>query len=226
MAKASASSQGWLGPIRAWIAAQPLARLSYAALLIVLLGSAPFGGWRSTASDAVAQAAPGEVLSTGQLEITVERAIWSTRPALTFSANKRGVYVLVLGTARVVGDQTVGFQGIADSMRLLGVEDLYRTPNGTEKQTSPADQVAPELWYRDDATRLGALGPGMTYGVAFVFERRGAGSTLGDTLPVTVYRDTYRRHSINGDMEWLDPTPAYRLVLPLEERPPVSEDAP
>lgn len=187
-------------------------------LLLGLVVSAPFGGWKEAVPEhSVATVKPGDTLDTGPLVLTVKDAYWTTRPAETFPAFKGGVYLLVNGTARTNDRQTLGFDAIRSSLRITGLDGLTRDMFSTSPVS--AEKGQPTLYHRDDAELLGTLGPGMTYDVAWVFGYVGPTGQLPKDLTVTVYRHTWRKSSITRVEEWLDATPAFEVSLPLTSRP-------
>lgn len=201
-----------------WLGARPFSQLATWLLFAGLVLSAPFGGWKEARpATQITEVKPGETINTGPLELTFKDAYWTTRPAETFSAMKDGVYLLVNGTARATDDTTLGFDTVRASVRLKGVDrlmpDMYRTGG------VPAEKAAPTLFHREDAELLGALGPGMTYNVAWVFGRQGTGTDLPDHVDLTVYRHTWRKSSLTRVEEWLDTTPAHTVRVPLSSRP-------
>jgi hypothetical protein len=208
----------WRRALR-WLGARPFSQLATGLLLAGLIISAPFGGWREAKpATVVTQAKAGETLDVGPMVLTLTDAYWTTRPAETFAAHKSGVYLLVNGTARTNDKTTLGLETIAGTVRLRGVAGLQRDIY-LDGPAVPEDKAVPTLFHREDAESLGAIGPGMTYRVAWAFSKQGSGTDLPDHVDVFVYRHTWRKSSITRVEEWLDRADAYTVRVPLTAKP-------
>lgn len=198
-----------------WLAARPVRQLGLGVLLVGLVLSAPFGGWREVGSDAVRAVRPGAEVTTGPLVVTVENVTWAVRPAESFEASPVGAYLLVYGTARNVTDAPVGGEPMTDTIRLVGVDGLVRRTPTLRDPVERWQDARPTVYHRDDAEPLPVLGPGLTYPVAWAFEWSGEGAALPATLTVEVRAQTLRERSTTRELEWLDSAPTATATLPV-----------
>lgn len=198
---------------------RPFSQLATGVLLLGLVVSAPFGGWRDADGRGPQTVEPGATVSTGPLEITIDAVGWSARPAASFSASTVGVYLMVNGTVRNPGSVPVQDEPLADTIRIKDLDGQIRSDLFTTTPVSDWAQAKPRLYHREDANAISSVGPSLTYRVAWVVERVGPGADLPETLTVEVRGQTYRRHSLNDRMEWLDSTPIATVTVPVEQRP-------
>lgn len=217
------AGRGWLRRLGSWTAGRPIAQQGAGLLLVGLLVSAPFGGWTSTAPSGVRQVEVGRSIATGPLELTLLEVVESTRPSRVLRAQAGGTLIFVRGTVRVTGDRPVMLGTFGDSLRLVGITGL-RPFVGLPGDPMPADQVKPALYYTEDSSGMSAIPPGMTFPVAWVFERATTGEDLPAALTVEVSGHTWRESGVTrGLFDWFDPTPLATTQLPLRHKPPVED---
>lgn len=219
------------GPVRRalrWAKDRPLRDLAAALGVGALVLTAPFGGWADAKAPEPAHVTPGTVIHTGPLDITVTKAVWSVQPAENFTPIEGGHYLLVYGTARNATKAMLDNDELATALRVRGVTDAGAQAGTTPSETAGQALVrqSPVPYHRGDASVLRAIGPDLTYEVAWVFQRQGRGADLPTTLQVEVRGFTWRKDSTDGEQKWLDPTTRSLVAVPLTEKAPLPSPTP
>lgn len=215
----AASGRARLGPALKGLAQRPLKQLATWAAAAAVVVSAPFGGWADAAKPSPPALKADTVIATGPLDVTVNRITSSTRPGKSFLEAKDGQYLLVFGTVKNTGTQTLANLELRDVLRLRGVDGLEKYPGGGD--WLPADEsakAAPTVYNAADSTTMATTVPELTYEVAWVFRRKG-GAAPG-TIEVEVRSFTHRQRTLDDYTGWLDPTDMGHVRLPVTVKAP------
>lgn len=208
-----------VGHARTWILKRPFAQLASWVGVLALLVSAPFGGWADVKPPPMTVAEVDEVVSTGPLDVTINRVSASTRPGPKFSEASDGQYLLVIGTVRSTEPKTLSNSELRDAVRLVGLDGLPRYAGTTAVVGADEARAAqPQPYFLEDATPMLTVGPELTYDVAWIWQRQGAVPPA--TVDVEIQKFTYRQRVLDEYTGWLDPQPMAHLVLPVTVRDP------
>lgn len=208
-----------------WFRARSLKQLGTYLAGLGIIVSAPFGGWADAGPETVTKGEVGKVVETGPLDITIDRVTTSTRPGRAFTASKDGHYLLVFGTVKSTTDKTLTDGELADAVRLVDLDGLERYPGGTDIAT-PADAVLsdPTPYVVDDSTVVTTVTPGITYDVAWVWERHVAEPPSEVRVQVNAF--TFRQSTLQDFEGWMSPTATRYLDLPVKETAPYTPPEP
>lgn len=200
--------------LRTWLTASP-ANAGTALLVLILLVSLPFGGWRPAAPDVLAQADPGEPVTAAPYELVVERAIYG--PELGGELRNEdyldGQHVLLLLRIRNTSDETLTVLDLRSTIEVRGLPEplsLAGTPQDPRTAWASAYDV------HDSPIELAGLGPGMDYVIGLHQRTAAPDSALPETLTVQISSQTYRQMSIADEYRWADPVPVATVVVPLD----------
>lgn len=216
----------WWTRLWRWAFDRPLRHVVIGIGAILLLLTAPFGGWATVRTEAptIATIAPGEEFTAGPLRVTLERAVWNTDPSTALSASQVGGYLLLVGTIRSTDDEMVSGDVMQNFVRLTGLTNLVKSPidqptrdeNGVitkDVPTVPARDATYYVLAIDDESLVSTVGYGLTYRVVIAFQAK------GDAPPTSVTVDTFdwtwRQSRIDQQMLWLDRTRAGQVTLPV-----------
>lgn len=218
----------WWRSVLGWLLKDPV-RLLAAAGALLLIMTAPFGGWRTAEPEQARVLQVGEQGTFAPFELTVHSAgVTRSQPGFVLSplrlrekgAPGDGLYVVVLATVRTTSDLTVTGVTAPTITDLLWPADLPRpVENG-----APADPDRPlsaVVYNRADFSQLSGVGPGLTYEVAFVYATASPVAELPETLTFTVQQHTYRADTFDrSTTAWLSPETVAEIELPLGPVPP------
>ncbi|MFV0462845.1 MAG: hypothetical protein ACK5MP_06595 [Nostocoides sp.] len=211
---------GWL---TGWVAARPLRHLLYAAAALVLVISAPFGGLAKASgadqpTDGIPSVAVGAEVDATPLRISVTKAVVTAQPGGTLPEATGGSTYLLVGVEISTTDSETNF-GAVDALRLRDVGQLTSSSLSDPTKVVPDEEAKAGVYVVKDGSRLGGLGPGLTFKAAYVFSRASA-KDLPENITVVLYRHTYRAHRGTGQMGWFDPTPVAEVTVPLAHPTP------
>ena len=174
----------------------------------VLLGFGWLGGWNEAVAetDELPVVKAGEAHPATPFEITVKKAFHAARvdPILPTVDGRR--YLLVTADVVNTSDRPVLVSTLTD--------DLTLDAHGLATSPSQSGPVAHHpLAYRiNDALGARAFSPGVTVPVVFAWEQD-ATVDVPAHVTVTVPAHAWRASTMDGDLGWRDPTPAFRVTL-------------
>jgi hypothetical protein len=203
---------------------RPLKQLATWAAAGAVVLSAPFGGWADAAKPPLPVLEVDTVITTGPLDVTLHRVTASTRPGEKFNESKNGQYLLVFGTVKNSGKETLSNLELRDVVRLQGVDGLERHPTGGAwLSADEAERATPTVYNAADSTTMATVVPELSYEVAWVFERRGEAAP--SSVNVEVRGFTYRQRTLDDYTGWLDPTDLGHLRMPVTVKAPYEKPA-
>jgi hypothetical protein len=236
---AAVERPSWRTRLARWAFDRPLRHIVVGAGSVLLVLTAPFGGWATARTDTVAvrQLAPGQRFTAGPLQVTLDRAVWNTDPSTSFSASEVGGYLMLVGTIRSTDAEMVAGDVMHGFVRLTGLTNLVKSPNDSPVEddqgvvvkdvpTVPAEEATYSIYSVDDESLVSTVGYGLTYKVVLVFQAKG--SQPPASVDVRTYGWTWRESRIDRQLLWLDRVQEGRLSLPVtvstvhahpEERP-------
>lgn len=216
----------WRTRLVRWAFDRPLRQVVIGIGLVLLLLTAPFGGWRAApkaAAAPVVELEPGQKFTAGPLEVTLDRAVWNPDPAKGIPVSKVGGYLMVLGTVRssdpemVAGDVMNGFVRVTDLRNLVKAPFAQPLPDadGTLQPVPvvPAAEATYVPYSAADATALPTVGYGLTYEIALIFETKG--STPPTSVTLQTYDWTWHASKIDRQFRWHDQRAEGRVTLPV-----------
>jgi len=184
-----------------WLAARSLRQLLLAVGAVVLLASGAFGGLRQAEPDARDALVAGEPHLSEPINLTIKRVAWSDDLGEVIGPSEFGRYLLVVADVSSNQDRSVDAFVVKEALRFAGLEG-FATSQLTREPVRSED-AEPQVIVTDDRTRLGELGPGLTYEVAFIWEQR-----TTEPLPTTAELLTrvhgFRQSSLDDQENWFD----------------------
>lgn len=216
----------WRARLTRWAFDRPLRHVVVGAGLLLLLLTAPFGGWATARPTTPAERvlSPGERFTAGPLQVTLERAVWNTDPSTSFSPSTVGGYLLLVGTIRSTDAEMVPGEVMQGLLRVTDLDNLVKSPldspvlddDGTvvrDVPVVPAEQATYGIYSVEDQSLVSTIGYGLTYKVVLVLQAKG--TTPPTSVTVRTFDWTWRESRIDRQMLWLDRVPAARLTLPV-----------
>lgn len=206
---------------------RPLRQVALGVGMLLLLLSAPFGGWATArpTTPSVQTLSAGQRFTSGPLEVTLERAVWNSDPSTSFPASEIGGYLLLIGTIRSTDPEMVPGEVMQNFVRVTDLTNLVSSPydrplrdlEGTITQdvpTVPAEQARYAIYDVGDESGISTIGYGLTYRVALVLQTKG--SEVPTSVTVRTQDWTWRESRLErGRFLWLDRTPRATLTLPV-----------
>lgn len=206
----------WGERVRVWLADRPVQQYAYAAAALLLLATGLFGGLRQV-DEPERPLTPGVAVDAAPFTVTVSRASTTTDLG-PLGVSKRGRFVSVVGTLRNDTDTTVTLDVIREAVSLSGVTDVFQRAFGDE--VGPSETARPwGVYVVADSTSLTAVGPGLTYEVAWIYEQKATAAPPAQVV-VAVVGHTLRANTVDQQQQWLDPATLATGTLPLKVVPP------
>lgn len=209
-----------LGWLRAWATKSPK-NLGTVALVLILVLSLPFGGWRPAEPDEVPAKPPGVKVVAAPFEVTVERAVYGPDlgGALFEESYNTSQHVLVLVRVRNTSDDTLTSLDLRTSISVSGIPE----PAGVSDEPEESRQGWVSMF---DASgppdTLSGLGPGMDYVLGLHQRTLAPDAELDETeLTVTLSGKTYRQLSVADTFGWVDPATTATVTVPLQRSEPL-----
>lgn len=152
-------------------------------------------------------------MAVAPFDLTVTRATHAVSLTDAIPDSSYGRYLLVFAELTNTTDEPVTRAAIAESVRLVDVEGLVDYFDGAPIEDPAAAE--PQLIHALDSTRLGFIGPGMTYSVAFLWEQAGTAAAPPE-LDLELVAHTWRRSTLDRSWIWTDPAVVTTMTVPVE----------
>ncbi|GAA3529823.1 hypothetical protein AFL01nite_00630 [Aeromicrobium flavum] len=180
---------------------------------LVVLASGLFGGLATARTSGPTELVAGEQVHAEPFDVTVERARWLTDLGLE-GETPRGRYISVVATIKNTSDHPVYRSEIRDTMRLHGLDGVFRRESG--KETGPSEAATPRVLVVADASELASAAPGLEYEVVFLWEQAEY-MPVPEDATVAVAARTWRQSTLDDQYLWFDPTVTHAGSIAIEK---------
>ncbi|MBO3090254.1 hypothetical protein [Cellulomonas dongxiuzhuiae] len=175
---------------------QPLQRIGVLGAVVLLAGTAAFGGLEEQTQDGPEALVVGTPVTLAPFELTVHRVVWTTDLPGQHLSDDANRWVGVVATVRNTSDAGLLGVTLRDALTLDGVDGLVADPTDLGVR-------ATSVVVLDDGSSLSPVQPGLTYEAAFLFEQDGS------VAPPTTAAVQLQQHAWRGGT--MDPTPGWRF---------------
>lgn len=205
---------GWAW-LKAWATKKP-ANAGTALLVVVLIISLPFGGWRPAAQDEIPQVQAGEAVTAAPFEIRILDAVYGEDLGghLSPEGFHDARHVMVVLSLRNTSDLTLSLLDLRDSLTISGLPEPAGAGGGPEDE--PGQGWSTVLDVDGPPQALSGLAPGMDYIVGLHHRTLATDEALSEVeLTVSLSAKTYRQQSVSDLYRWMDPTLVATVSVPL-----------
>lgn len=183
-------------------------------LVILILLTGFFGGWNnlSESKRALPMAEAGKDLEANPFRIQVRKAMWFTHFPQMYALKPGQRALVVPMDVTNISDHYVSVQKLQDALRLEGLQLIDRA----ELKAVPSGKAAPYIVRGRDGFAEQTLQPGLTVRLGVIWVQD-ANAPVPQNLDLNLFKQSYRKSSLDGSMGYFDRQPIYHLRLPLSE---------